>query len=138
LLLGYISVLFFLDIVECRLAAYTRVIMVKPLSRPYSHYSLNALELLGHLVREARLNKALTTTDLASRAGISRGLLQRIEHGDPSCSIGAVFEVAAICEVPLFEQDDRSLTVQVSHYREKMTLLPKAIRGGNHEVNDDF
>ncbi len=32
--------------------------MVKPISRPYSQYSLNALELLGQFVREARLSKA--------------------------------------------------------------------------------
>ena len=112
--------------------------MVKPLSRPYSQYSLNALELLGQLVREARLNKALTTTDLAARAGISRALLQRIEHGDPSCSIGAVFEVAAICGVPLFEPDQRSLAAQVTRYREKMILLPKSVRTRIHKVNDDF
>ena len=53
--------------------------MVKPVSRPLSQYSLDALALLGQLVREARLSKAMTTTDLAARAGISRALLQRIE-----------------------------------------------------------
>jgi len=112
--------------------------MVKPLSRPYSQYSLNALELLGLLVREARISKAMTTTDLAARAGISRALLQRIESGDPGCSIGAVFEVAAICGVPLFEQDQRSLATQLTRYREKMILLPKAVRPRIQEVNDDF
>ena len=71
--------------------------MVKPASRPYSQYSLNALELLGHLVHEERVAKALTAADLAARAGISRALLARIERGDPGCSIGAVFEVATIC-----------------------------------------
>lgn len=56
--------------------------MVKPVSRSFYKYSLDALALLGQLVREARLIKAMTTTDLASRAGISRALLQRIERGD--------------------------------------------------------
>jgi hypothetical protein len=42
--------------------------MVKPISRPYSQYSLNALELLGQLVREARLSKALTTTEKQTSA----------------------------------------------------------------------
>jgi transcriptional regulator with XRE-family HTH domain len=112
--------------------------MVKPISRPYSQYSLNALELLGQLVREARLSKALTTTDLAARAGISRALLQRIERGDPGCSIGAVFEVAAICGVPLFEQDQRRLANQVALQREKMALLPKAVRASIQRVKDDF
>ena len=77
--------------------------MVKPFSRQTSQYTHDALALLGQLVREARLGKAMTTTDLASRAGISRSLLQRIERGDPGCSIGVVFEVAALSGVPLFE-----------------------------------
>jgi transcriptional regulator with XRE-family HTH domain len=112
--------------------------MVKPISRPYSQYSLSALELLGHLVREARLNKALTTADLAARAGISRALLQRIERGDPGCSIGAVFEVATICGVPLFDQEQRQLTTHLALHREKMALLPKTVRVRMKRVKDDF
>lgn len=110
----------------------------KPGSRPCSQYSLHALALLGQFVREARLGKNLTTTDLASRAGISRALLQRIERGDPGCSIGAVFEVAAICGVPLFEQDQRQLAGYLTLHREKMALLPKAARARVKEVKDDF
>ncbi|MDP2752175.1 MAG: helix-turn-helix transcriptional regulator [Rhodocyclaceae bacterium] len=112
--------------------------MVKPISRPSSQYSLNALELLGQLVREGRLNKVLTTTDLAARAGISRALLQRIERGDTGCSIGAVFEVAAICGVPLFEQEQRQLASRLAFQREKMALLPKAARSRAKGVKDDF
>lgn len=112
--------------------------MVKPISRPYSQYSHDALTLLGLLVREARLGKTMTTTELASRAGISRALLQRIERGEPGCSIGAVFEVAAICGVPLFEQEQRQLTTRLAHHREKLALLPKAVRSGIKGVKDDF
>jgi len=112
--------------------------MSKPITRPYSQYSLDALQLLGQLVREGRLAKGLTTTDLASRAGVSRALLQRIEKGDPSCSIGAVFEVAAICSVPLFESDERLLAVKLARHSEKMALLPKSVRSFKREVNDDF
>ena len=110
--------------------------MSKPISRPYSQYSLSALELLGQLVREARLVKAMTTVDLAARAGISRALLQRIERGDPGCSIGAVFEVATICGVPLFDQEQRQLTNQLTLHREKLAFLPKAVRV--RKVKDDF
>ena len=112
--------------------------MVKPLSRPYSRYTSDALALVGQLVREARLSKALTTTDLAARAGVSRALLQRIERGDPGCSIGAVFEVASICGVPLFEMDQRQLSVKLALQREKMALLPKSVRTSAVDVNDDF
>lgn len=112
--------------------------MVKPASRPFSQYSRDALALLGQLVREARLGKAMTTTDLASRAGISRALLQRIERGDPGCSIGVVFEVATLCGVPLFDQEPRQLSTHLALHRAKMSLLPKAVRTSSKGVKDDF
>ena len=112
--------------------------MVKPLTRPFSQYTLDALALLGQLVRESRNAKAMTTTDLASRAGISRALLQRIERGDPGCSIGVVFEVATICGVTLFEQGKRQLSYELTRHEEKMALLPKAVRSGFVGVKDDF
>ena len=80
----------------------------------------------------------MTTTDLAARAGISRALLQRIGRGDPGCSIGAVFEVATICGVPLFDQEPRQLTNHLALQREKMALLPKAVRVRRTGVKDDF
>jgi len=112
--------------------------MVKPVSRPTSQYTHDALALLGQLVREARRDKAMTTIDLASRAGISRSLLQRIERGDPGCSIGVVFEVAALCGVPLFELKPRQLSSHLALHREKMALLPKAVRTSTQRVKDDF
>jgi transcriptional regulator with XRE-family HTH domain len=80
----------------------------------------------------------MTTTDLASRAGISRALLQRIERGDPGCSIGVVFEVATICGVSLFEQEKWQLSSYLFLHTEKMALLPKAVRRSSIEVKDDF
>lgn len=112
--------------------------MVKPVTRPYSQYSLDALALLGQLVREARIARRLTAADLAARAGVSRSLLQRIERGDPGCAIGAVFEVAAICGVPLFEADARLLSGTLARQQEKMALLPKTAHTSKQGVKDDF
>jgi DNA-binding XRE family transcriptional regulator len=44
-------------------------------------YSREAVALLACLIRTAR-KKKLTAQELADRAGISRGMLQRIEKGD--------------------------------------------------------
>jgi transcriptional regulator with XRE-family HTH domain len=112
--------------------------MVKPIARPYSQYSLDALALLGQRIREGRLARRMTAVDLAVRARISRTLLQRIERGDAGCAIGAVFEVAAICGVPLFEADPRALASTLTRQQEKMALLPKAVRAGGQGVKDDF
>lgn len=110
--------------------------MTKPAFRPYSQYTKTALELLGHLVREARVERGITMADLAERAGISRPLLQRIERGDPGCSIGVVFEVASILGLQLFEQDSSGLVKELYVQRQKSSLLPKSVR--SPEINDDF
>ena len=91
--------------------------MSKIKDRPYSPYTSDALQLLGQLIREARVGKRLSTSELAVRIGISRALLQRIEKGDPGCSVGVVFEAAAICGVTLFELDQRSLARSLAHQR---------------------
>lgn len=72
------------------------------------------------------------------RAGISRGLLQRIEKGDLGCRIGAVFEVAALVGVKLFDADELSLTTRIRQADEKIALLPKHIHPGKKVVDDDF
>ena len=83
--------------------------MPKSITRTYSRYSRDAAALLGALIRQARNERKLTAQELADRAGISRGLLQRIEKGNLKCEIGAVFETAAIIGVKLFDADDSML-----------------------------
>jgi hypothetical protein len=75
---------------------------------------------------------------LADRAGISRGLLQRIEKGNLKCEIGTVFEVATIVCVKLFDADERTLTKYLHQTREKLALMPKSVRKKSKAVRDDF
>lgn len=112
--------------------------MAKPATRPASQYSRDALALLGQLIREGRIARHMTAVELATRAGISRALLQRIEKGDPGCAIGAVFETAAICGVPLFEPEERGLAMRLARHGEKLALLPKAVRAARTGAKDDF
>ena len=95
--------------------------------------------MLGQMVRKARIDRQLSTLNVAERAGISRGLLRRIEAGDPGCTIGAVFEVAAIVGVRLFDAEQATISQAIESNREVMTLLPKSIRSPRTEVvKDDF
>lgn len=112
--------------------------MPKPITRAYSRYCQDALGLLGQLIRVGRVERKLTAQELATRAGISRTLLQRIEKGDPGCAIGAVFEVAAIVGVPLFEADKADLARHRKHAEEKLALLPKSVRKPAKALKDDF
>lgn len=112
--------------------------MAKPENRAYSAYSRDALGLLAQLIRRARIERKLTTQELADRAGISRGLVQRIERGDPGCAIGAVFEAASIVGVRLFDADQPTFAAHRSANNTILTLMPKSVRHSTAKVKDDF
>jgi transcriptional regulator with XRE-family HTH domain len=121
--------------------------MSKPQNRAYSRYSLEAIALLGQMIRAGRIERKITGMELASRMGASRALIQRIEKGDPGCAIGAVFEAAAITGVTLFESDRGQGTVDTDRDRldahravtgEMLRLLPKTARKSRMAVKDDF
>ncbi|HYJ30187.1 MAG TPA: helix-turn-helix transcriptional regulator [Allosphingosinicella sp.] len=90
------------------------------------------------MIRAGRIERKLTAEELAARAGISRALLYRIENGDPSCSIGAMFEAATIAGVPLFEDEQSKLTMRVNEVESRLTLLPKSIQKARAKASDDF
>ena len=112
--------------------------MAKPAQRSYSRYALEAAELLGLMIRSARIERELTIADVAERAGVSRGLLHRIEKGEMGSSVGAAFEVAAIVGLRLFDFEHTTLTRHLSMQRDKHTLLPQSVRKGTSKVKDDF
>ena len=109
-----------------------------PIVRAYSPYSRAAVALLGSLISTARRERRLTAREVAERAGISRGLLRRIESGDVNCRVGTTFEVATIVGVPLFATEEATLTRELSQARDKLALLPKSVRKKPQETWDDF
>jgi transcriptional regulator with XRE-family HTH domain len=115
-----------------------KLAMAKQQHRAYSKYSMEALALLGQLIRAGRIERKITGEELARRAGISRVLLWRIEKGNPNCAIGAVFEAAAIAGVPLFEPDKERLGSQRAIAGEMLRLLPKYARRPKTAIKDDF
>lgn len=112
--------------------------MAKVSARTYSRYSLEAMILLGDLIRAARKERKMTAQEVANRAGISRGLLQRIEKGDPKCELGAAFEVATIVGVKLFDTEATTLTHHIRQTEDKLALLPKSVRKKVKVADDDF
>jgi len=107
-------------------------------ARAYTRYVREALVLLGNLIRKARIERKETLAELAARAGISRGLLQRIERGDRGCSVGAVFQVTAMVGIQLFELDADGLWEKNRTVKEILILLPKSARVSRKPVKDDF
>ena len=112
--------------------------MPKSVTRTYSRYTKEAAKLMGRMIRLGRTERKLTAQDLADRAGISRGMLQRIEKGDPKCEIGVVFELAALVGVKLFDAEASSLAGHIKQAEDKLSLLPKAVRAPRKAVDDEF
>lgn len=107
-------------------------------TRAYSRYTRKATELMGKMIRLHRMERKMTTQDLADRAGISRITLQKIENGNLKCEIGIVFEVAALVGIKLFDSDAISLDQLEESVVDKIALLPKRIQPSKRDVDDAF
>ena len=105
---------------------------------PYSRATRETMILLASQIRLNRTEKGMTAGEVATRAGVSRGLVQRIEKGDPGCRIGAVLEVAHIVGVPLFSEDPSERKRYIKQTEDKLTLLPARVRPPRRSFNDDF
>ena len=53
----------------------------------------SAASRLGSRIRVARIHRKLRQEDLALRSGLSRSTIQALEHGEVTCSLGALFLV---------------------------------------------
>ncbi|MDR0959216.1 MAG: helix-turn-helix domain-containing protein [Propionibacteriaceae bacterium] len=62
-------------------------------ARPTSPRVIEAAESIGQQVTTWRKLLRLTATQVADRAGISRGTLRRIEQGDPGVNFAAFLSV---------------------------------------------
>ncbi|MDF1555207.1 MAG: helix-turn-helix transcriptional regulator [Deferrisomatales bacterium] len=107
-------------------------------ARTYSKYTLEATRLLGQQIKLGRKQQRWSETELAQRAGIARSTLQKIEKGDPTASLGLVFEVAALVGVGLFDADRRGLAERSAGTATLLTLLPKRVHARKRELDDDF
>lgn len=112
--------------------------MAKRETRTYSRYTDEALQFLARRIRATRLERGITAQELSDRAGISRGLLRRIENADSACSIGVVFEISTLLGLTLFQSDYNDLVFKNKMIEDKLALLPSRIRQAKVEIDDDF
>jgi transcriptional regulator with XRE-family HTH domain len=101
--------------------------MPKPRSRSYSTDACNAVSLMGEMISAERIEQGITSEELAVKAGISRGLLKRVEQGDMGCGIGIVFEIASILGLSTLEESSEILTDRLNQVRRHRALLPKRV-----------
>ena len=58
---------------------------------------------LGGVLKKARLKKALTLDDVATKCGYSKALISRIENNNVFPSIESLSKIAEVLEVPLYD-----------------------------------
>ncbi len=106
--------------------------------RVYSRSTVAAAEFLGLQIREARIGRELSIAALAERAGVSQPTLAKVERGDPTVGLGIALELATLVGVPLFVDEPSRLGQELQRQRDFVRLLPKSIRRGDDDVDDDF
>jgi|SRR5271155_2126621 len=104
--------------------------------RTFSPITLEATKLLGFEIRLARRERRWTAQDLAERIGVSLPTLLRIERGEPTVSLGAVFEAATILGVQLFDQDVSRRQLETARVEDRLAVLPKTVRKTSRIDND--
>ncbi len=112
--------------------------MPKLRPRPHSRITRQALTLLGRQVRVGRKERRMTVQALADRVGVSRGLIQRIEKGDPGCQVGSVFEAAVVAGVTLFDASSTAMNLGIKETDQRLALLPRHTHADRKGVKDDF
>lgn len=99
----------------------------------------DAMQLLAAMIRAARMQRGMTAAELATRTGVSRGVIQRLEAGERGTAIGTAFEACVVLGIPLFDAPSERLRILLEHRQEVAALLPKrAFQASHSKPNNDF
>lgn len=109
-----------------------REVVVAPVPR-------DALIVLGQRVRVARVERAWTLADVASRSLTSIPTVRNVEAGAPGTAVGTVFNIAHLLGVPLFGIEDPAELARLRRMGEDvLALLPARVRPSAGHLDDDF
>jgi len=106
--------------------------------RVYSKAVRDAAALLASQIRAARIARGWTVVELADRGSVSKNTVVKVERGDPSVALGIAFELASLCGVPLFFDDEARLAWESRAALERVALLPRRVRSSGPEPDYDF
>ncbi|MDE0115106.1 MAG: helix-turn-helix transcriptional regulator [bacterium] len=102
----------------------------------FAPVTVEAAQLLGSRVRQARRERRWTVAELAERVGVSPVTIRKVEKGDLTVALGTAFEAAALVGVVLFHVDPTRRALEAEYAATRLAVLPAAIHHG--QVDDDF
>ena len=105
-------------------------------ARPPSRLAAEAARLLGRRIALARRERRWTVAELAERVGSSQTTMRKVERGDPTVTLGTVFEAAAVTGVHLFSPDAATRAREAEAVEARLALLPQRIR--QRATDDNF
>lgn len=98
----------------------------------------DALQVLGHLVRRRRTERAMTIVELGARAGVSARTVSAVEHGSPSTAIGNVLAIMEALALPVFDIDQPAALAAVRRRADELgAFLPHRVVAPRTEDDDD-
>lgn len=121
---------------------YVTTMASKPIQ---SHLPLpvrHALKEMGSLISVGRKEKRFTQAELASRVGVGRMTVVRMEKGAPEVAIGYYLSAAWILGLPVLSWSDfaglRGDTTVAAYLEKFGKHLPKRVRKQKDGINNDF
>ncbi len=107
-------------------------------TRAFTAQTLDAAEVLGAQVAQARRAHGWTARELAERVGVSVRTISNLEHGSATVTMGIAFEAATILGISLFGAQGPELARLARQGRETLALLPSRVYRSKKPARDDF
>lgn len=107
-------------------------------TRAFAPQTLDAAQVLGAQIAQARRERGWTMHELAQRVGVSQRTISSLEHGSPTVTMGIAFEAATLLGIGLFGVEGPELTRLARQGQQMVALLPSRVRPSKDAVRDDF
>ena len=104
----------------------------------FARPTVDAAQVLGAQIAEARRIRGWTAAELAERVGVSARTISSLERGSPTVTLGTAFEAATLLGVPLFGAEGPELAALAREGRRTLALMPSRVYHRRTPVDDDF
>lgn len=107
-------------------------------TRAFAPQTLDAVQVLGGQIAQARRARGWTAAELAERVGVSPRTITSLEKGSPTVAMGIAFDSATMLGISLFGVEGSELAALARRTRDTVALLPSRVYKTSEPVRDDF